>query len=358
MTTYTYPDRKRARRAARQMGLDPETLDFIQTPDGKTQFETEDAVETVTEVQADESVPETFEQQQAAEAAAQAEADAAEAARWADFQATDAQAEIAAQDAAVKAEQEAEAEAAEAAQPAFDVASIVPVDWSAPLPPVEVVEEPAAVAVDAAAPAAAEQPPAETEKLPHIPVKLVTEVGTTLTGFRWNDTTADTEAKAYADANRVFVKILTLRNVLLRVVYPTGRELDAPLTPRDPAPVRRPTRVSGPVLPMENIEFVRPNETLSEIARRPVKGGNTTPTRQQQLLIDLCIRPQGATTRDLYTTTRSTQGIPWRDLVANCAKRFGYRMYTTVGMDRRVSYHLETFEPTAVEPEVATSEQD
>jgi hypothetical protein len=34
---------------------------------------------------------------------------------------------------------------------------------------------------------------------------------------------------------------------------------------------------------------------------------------------------------DLYTTTT---GVPWRDIVANCAKRFGYIMTTQTGADR------------------------
>lgn len=78
---------------------------------------------------------------------------------------------------------------------------------------------------------------------------------------------------------------------------------------------------------------------LSRIALQPVKVV-TIPSAQQQALIDLCVRDDGATTADLYTTTRSTTGVPWRDLVANAAKRFGYVMGSHTDSMRRVHYTL------------------
>jgi hypothetical protein len=79
--------------------------------------------------------------------------------------------------------------------------------------------------------------------------------------------------------------------------------------------------------------------SLSKIALAPVKV-ITRPTAQQERVIALCLREEGATTADLYTTTTSTQGVPWKDVVANCAKRFGYVLTVATRADRRTAYLL------------------
>jgi hypothetical protein len=60
----------------------------------------------------------------------------------------------------------------------------------------------------------------------------------------------------------------------------------------------------------------------------------------QTALIALCLRPGGATTADLYagTGTLSSKGVPWRDLVVICARRFGYRWEVATDSARRVHY--------------------
>ena len=81
--------------------------------------------------------------------------------------------------------------------------------------------------------------------------------------------------------------------------------------------------------------------SLSKIAAAPVKTV-TTPTAQQTRYIELCTRPGGATAEDLYklSGTKSTKGVPWKDIVAICAKRFGYVMTIPVDENRRAHYTL------------------
>jgi hypothetical protein len=86
--------------------------------------------------------------------------------------------------------------------------------------------------------------------------------------------------------------------------------------------------------------------SLSKIALAPVKVV-TKPTAQQERVIALCTREEGATTADLYTTTTSTQGVPWKDVVANCAKRFGYVLTVATRADRRTAYLLRAHSVSA-----------
>ena len=91
--------------------------------------------------------------------------------------------------------------------------------------------------------------------------------------------------------------------------------------------------------------------SLSKIAAQPVKV-TTSATAMQLSIIELCTRPGGATSADLYafTPTISTKGVPWRDNVAIVAKRFGYELSIHNDEARRVHYVLTPVAP-AVDPE-------
>lgn len=82
---------------------------------------------------------------------------------------------------------------------------------------------------------------------------------------------------------------------------------------------------------------------FSAVVAQPVKKA-TVATPMQTAIIALCLRPQGATTKDLYayTGTTSTKGVPWRDNVAVCAKRFGYVFSISIDSARQVHYHFAT----------------
>lgn len=86
------------------------------------------------------------------------------------------------------------------------------------------------------------------------------------------------------------------------------------------------------------------NHTFSQTALKPVKT-KTVPTAQQQRQIDLLIRPQGATTKELYETTTSVVGVPWRDIVYNLAKRFDFMFDSRKDENNRVHYFLSQVVP-------------
>lgn len=103
--------------------------------------------------------------------------------------------------------------------------------------------------------------------------------------------------------------------------------------------------------------FVAPRESLSAVALTPVKARKPA-TPMQLAIIALCTREQGATTEDLYTTTACKKGIPWRDLVANCAKRFDYVLSSTRDGAHRVHYFLTPVGAVADEEQQVSASTD
>lgn len=122
-----------------------------------------------------------------------------------------------------------------------------------------------------------------------------------------------------------------------------GRGLYSALRPDVAATIKRTTRM---ILTADEAAAAR-NRKRVEAAERPKRerGNGVRPVGMQALVVELCMREQGATPAQLKELTK-WQGTPWKWFLGNnpkktgLADRFGYEFEARKGAGKEVTYFL------------------
>lgn len=134
------------------------------------------------------------------------------------------------------------------------------------------------------------------------------------------------------------------------IVVKTGSGLFQALRPDIAATMQTTTRM---VLTAEEAA-AKKNRVRVEQADRPkrTRGDGSKPVGMQALVVELCMRPQGATPAQLKELTK-WQGTPWKWFLGNnpkltgLADRFGYEFEARKGAGKEVTYFLR--QPASVD---------
>jgi hypothetical protein len=115
-----------------------------------------------------------------------------------------------------------------------------------------------------------------------------------------------------------------------------------------------PMQIMPPAAPQSALT-PRTNDTISMTAARAKFVPGAQPTAIQAKIIELCLRPGGATADDLYahSGTRARTGMPWKDHFVMAAVRFGYPWHIEMGSDRKAHYCMGARDEAAVAAAVA-----
>jgi hypothetical protein len=115
-----------------------------------------------------------------------------------------------------------------------------------------------------------------------------------------------------------------------------------------------PMQIMPPAAPQSALT-PRTNDTISMTAARAKFVPGAQPTAIQAKIIELCLRPGGATADDLYahSGTRARTGMPWKDHFVMAAVRFGYPWHIEMGSDRKAHYCMGARDEAAVSAAVA-----
>lgn len=136
-----------------------------------------------------------------------------------------------------------------------------------------------------------------------------------------------------------------------------GRGLYSALRPDVAATIKRTTRM---ILTADEAAAAR-NRKRIEAAERPKRerGNGVRPVGMQALVVELCMREQGATPAELKELTK-WQGTPWKWFLGNnpkltgLADRFGYEFEARKGAGKEVTYFLR--QPATVDAQASQTD--